>query len=152
VFGAVRRRKGFALKRLIACAAVAAPLFFLAGCGSNSNPTSSDGGQLIIQDVVVGTGATAAVGDTVTVDYVGTFTDGTVFDASSMRAPGTYTFPLGAGQVIQGWDQGIVGMRVGGERKLTIPPNLAYGALGRGVIPPNTTLLFDIKLLSIAGK
>jgi len=135
------------LKRLVACAALTAPLLVLAGCGSNSNPAAPEA-PLGIQDVVVGTGATAAVGNTVTVTYVGTFTDGTVFDASSMHS-GSYTFLLGAGRVIQGWDQGIVGMRVGGERKLTIPPSLAYGSTGYGRIPPNTTLLFDITLLSV---
>jgi FKBP-type peptidyl-prolyl cis-trans isomerase len=143
----MRRGKGFALKRLIACAVLTAPLLLLAGCGSDSNPAAPDG-QLVIQDVVVGTGATAAVGDSVTVDYVGTFTNGTQFDA------GTFPFVLGANplQAIAGFDQGVTGMRVGGERKLTIPPNLAYGSAGYRAIPPNATLLFDVKLVSIAGK
>jgi FKBP-type peptidyl-prolyl cis-trans isomerase FkpA len=141
------------LKRLIACVTLVGSVHLLAACGSNSStPTMPDSGQLVIEDVVVGTGATAAAGDTVTVDYIGTFTDGTVFDAASLHSPGTYTFPLGVGQVIPGWDQGIVGMRVGGQRKLTIPPSLAYGSQGNGPIPPNTTILFGIKLLSIAGK
>lgn len=97
----------------------------------------------MIEDLAVGTGATAAVGNTLNVQYVGTFTNGTTFDQ------GSYSFVLGAGAVIKGWDQGLAGMRVGGKRRLTIPPSLAYGAAGRGSIPPNTTLVFVVDLLSI---
>ncbi len=122
------------------------------GCGSsNSSTSASGGGTLVIEDLVVGSGPVAAVGDTVTVNYVGSFTNGTQFDSSSAHG-GPYTFPLGAGQVIAGWDQGVPGMRVGGRRRLTIPPSLAYGSQGAGVIPPNATLVFVIDLLSIAGK
>ncbi len=96
---------------------------------------------------MVGTGGTAAAGDTVTVSYTGTFTDGTPIDSG-----GTFQFVIGASQVIPGFEQGVVGMRVGGERKLTVPPSLAYGSQGTASIPPNTTLLFDVKLLAIAGK
>jgi FKBP-type peptidyl-prolyl cis-trans isomerase len=99
----------------------------------------------------VGTGATAVSGDTVTVHYIGTFTNGTKFDSSyDLNQP--FTFRLGAGQVIAGFDQGVTGMRVGGKRRLTIPPSLAYGSQGQGSIPPNTTLVFEVDLLSIAGK
>ena len=79
--------------------------------------------------------------------YVGTLTNGTQFDAGT-----GFTFRLGAGSVIKGWDQGIPGMKVGGKRRLTIPPSLAYGSAGQGSIPGNSTLKFDITLLSIAGK
>lgn len=108
--------------------------------------------ELEIVDTVVGTGEVAAAGDMVTVHYVGSFTDGRVFDASA-RHPETeagFTFALGAGKVIQGWDQGVAGMRVGGKRHLVIPAELAYGAQGAGgVIPPNTPLIFDVELVSV---
>lgn len=120
------------------------------GCGS-SDEAPAGPTELIIQDLVVGTGATAVLGDTVTVHYVGTFTNGSRFDSSyDLNRP--YTFRLGAGQVIAGWDQGLQGMRVGGKRRLTIPPSLAYGRSGYGSIPPNSTLIFEVELLSIAGK
>ena len=128
-----------------------APLLVVAACGSGNNDVTGST-QLMIQDVVVGTGATAAVGDTLTVNYTGTLQDGTKFDSSLDPGRAPYTFVLGAGQVIAGWDEGLVGMRVGGKRRLTIPPSLAYGSQGRGSIPPNATLIFDIDLLSIAGK
>ncbi len=108
--------------------------------------------SLQVTDETIGTGATAVKGDSVTVEYVGALTDGTVFDASANH-PQTkdgFTFTLGAGQVIQGWDQGVAGMKVGGVRKLVIPPSMAYGAQGiSGVIPPNATLVFQVKLLSV---
>jgi len=122
----------------------------LVGCGSDS-PTSPDTGTLVSEDLVVGTGATAVSGDTVTVHYIGTFTDGTKFDSSYDRAQ-PFTFRVGVGQVIAGFDQGVLGMKVGGKRRLTIPPSLAYGTQGSGIIPPNTTLKFDVELLSIQGK
>ena len=127
-------------------------LLALAACGGGDSGTSpSGGGTLVIEDLVVGTGATAAVGDTVTVHYVGTFTNGMKFDSSYDRGQ-PYPFQIGAGRVIAGWDQGVPGMKVGGKRRLTIPPDLAYGSRGQGSIPPNTTLVFEIDLLSIAGK
>lgn len=106
--------------------------------------------SLTIEDLVVGAGPTAAAGDSVSVHYVGTLLNGTKFDASIGRAP--FSFRLGAGQVIAGWDQGVAGMRVGGKRRLTIPPDLAYGARAMGPIPANSTLKFDVELLSIGGK
>jgi FKBP-type peptidyl-prolyl cis-trans isomerase len=116
--------------------------------GATSGPTS-----LQIEDLTVGTGATAATGDTINVLYTGTFLDGKIFDASSLHNNTPFTFQLGAGQVIAGWDQGLVGMRVGGKRRLTIPSALAYGEKGApGAIPPNTPLRFEVDLLSIAGK
>ena len=128
-------------------------LLTLTACGGGgaSATTPSGGGTLVSEDLVVGTGATAAVGDTVTVHYIGTFTNGSKFDSSYDRAQ-PYVFQIGAGRVIAGWDQGVPGMKVGGKRRLTIPPSLAYGSTGYGSIPPNTTLVFEIDLLSIAGK
>ena len=106
--------------------------------------------QLMIKDEVEGTGATAAAGDTITVNYIGALTDGTVFDASANHGTTGFTFNLGAGQVIKGWDQGIVGMKVGGKRTLAIPAALAYGdqAVG-GVIPANSDLIFQVELLNV---
>ncbi len=127
-------------------------LLALAGCGGgDSGTTPTSGGTLVIDDLVVGTGATAAVGDVVTVNYVGTLTNGTKFDSSYDRGQ-PYVFQIGAGQVIAGWDQGVPGMKVGGKRRLTIPPSLGYGNQANGSIPPNSTLIFDIDLVSIAGK
>ena len=128
-------------------------LLALAACGGggDSGTSPSGGGTLVIDDLVVGTGATAAVGDTVSVHYVGTLTNGTKFDSSYDRSQ-PYPFQIGAGRVIAGWDQGVPGMRVGGKRRLTIPPSLAYGNQAVGSIPPNSTLIFEIDLLSIVGK
>ena len=104
---------------------------------------------LQIDDIKMGTGAEAKSGQTVTVHYVGTLTDGSKFDSSRDRGRG-FTFHLGAGQVIKGWDQGVVGMKVGGVRKLTIPPELGYGDRGfPPVIPPKSTLVFEVELLDV---
>ena len=133
------------MKRLLAVVGLAA----LVACGGENTNTPSGPTSLEIEDITVGTGATAAVGDTVTVNYVGTFLDGRVFDPGA--AP--ITFRIGASQVIPGFEQGMVGMRVGGKRRLTIPSNLAYGSPGAGnTIPPNTPLRFEVTLLAIAGK
>ena len=104
---------------------------------------------LQIEDIKLGHGATAMAGRRVTVHYVGTLTDGKKFDSSRDRDEG-FDFTLGAGEVIRGWDQGVAGMKVGGMRKLTIPPDLAYGADGvPSVIPPNATLVFEVELLAV---
>jgi len=104
---------------------------------------------LKITDVVVGTGAVAEPGKAVSVHYRGTLTDGKEFDASRPRGE-PFTFELGAGQVIRGWDEGVKGMKVGGKRKLVIPPEMAYGEQGAGgVIPPNATLEFEVELLDV---
>ena len=99
-------------------------------------------------DEVVGTGPLPQKGQTVTVDYTGTLANGTVFDSSAQHGQ-SFQFVLGAGQVIAGWDEGIATMRVGGMRKLIIPPNLAYGAQGQGPIPPNATLTFEVHLIAV---
>lgn len=109
-------------------------------------PTMLNGMKLEI--LQAGTGVEAKNGDTVTVDYVGTLTTGQKFDASRDHGQ-PFSFPLGAGQVIKGWDQGVVGMKVGEKRRLTIPPALGYGANGAGPIPPNSTLIFEIELLKL---
>lgn len=105
-------------------------------------------GSLIIEDVVVGDGVEAGVGDLVSVHYTGTFVDGVKFDSSLDRGQ-PIQFVLGTGYVIQGWDQGLIGMKVGGKRKLTISPELAYGSVARGNIPANSTLLFDVELIEV---
>jgi FKBP-type peptidyl-prolyl cis-trans isomerase FkpA len=105
---------------------------------------------LIIDELIVGAGAAAAAGQQVTVHYTGWLTDGTKFDSSKDRGD-PFVFPLGAGRVIKGWDEGVQGMKVGGKRKLTIPAALGYGARGAGgVIPPNATLVFEVELLGAA--
>jgi len=105
--------------------------------------------SLQTEDVKLGTGAEAKAGQKVTVHYVGTLTSGSKFDSSRDRGEG-FTFQLGAGQVIEGWDKGVAGMKVGGVRKLTIPPEMGYGARGYPpVIPPAATLLFEVELLDV---
>ncbi len=132
---------------------IVAALAGLAGCGKNP---VDPGPSLSVEalDVRVGTGVTATLGRVVLVDYTGWLHDaalpdgkGTQFDTSIGAA--AFPFLLGYGQVISGWDVGVPGMRVGGMRRLKIPPELAYGAEGRGSIPPNATLIFDIELLAV---
>jgi FKBP-type peptidyl-prolyl cis-trans isomerase FkpA len=110
-------------------------------------PTTASG--LIIEDVVIGEGASAAAGQSVSVHYIGWLVTGSKFDSSRDRND-PFVFHLGTGQVIRGWDEGVQGMLVGGKRKLTIPPELGYGARGAGgAIPPHATLVFEVELLGI---
>jgi FKBP-type peptidyl-prolyl cis-trans isomerase FkpA len=104
---------------------------------------------LVIEELIVGSGEAATAGRRVSVHYTGWLTDGKKFDSSKDRGE-AFDFPLGRGQVIRGWDEGVAGMKVGGKRKLTIPSNLAYGTRGAGgVIPPNATLVFEVELLAL---
>lgn len=104
--------------------------------------------DLVIENLLVGEGEVAVAGRNVTVHYTGTFEDGREFDSSVGRGP--FSFELGAGRVIKGWDQGVAGMRVGGKRRLVIPSELGYGSRGAGnVIPPDSTLVFEVELLAV---
>ena len=105
--------------------------------------------ELKIEDLTLGSGAEAVNGKTVTVNYSGTLTNGTKFDSSYDRDT-PFSFTLGAGEVIKGWDLGVAGMKIGGKRRLTIPSDLGYGARGAGGdIPPNATLVFEVELLGV---
>lgn len=119
-----------------------------ASVGTNLSETN---GGLKIEDLVLGTGREAEYGTAVTVHYTGWLTDGTKFDSSLDRGT-PFHFPLGFGQVIQGWDQGVKGMKVGGKRKLTIPPSLGYGNQTVASIPANSTLVFEVELLKVEGE
>jgi FKBP-type peptidyl-prolyl cis-trans isomerase FkpA len=120
------------------------------GAATPQEVTTASG--LKYQDVKEGTGDVATAGKTVAVHYTGWLTDGKKFDSSKDRGQ-PFEFPLGGGRVIRGWDEGVQGMKVGGVRRLTIPPELGYGARGAGgVIPPNATLVFEVELLKVSGK
>ena len=113
-------------------------------------PATTTASGLVFEDLVVGSGNAAASGQKVSVHYTGWLTNGTKFDSSKDRGE-PFIFPLGKGHVIKGWDEGVAGMKVGGRRTLTIPPEMAYGARGfPPVIPPNSTLVFDIELLGVS--
>lgn len=115
---------------------------------STENQTASPSAGLQIEDIKVGSGPAVKSGDTVVINYTGTLLDGTKFDSSYDRGQ-PFTTQIGVGQVIKGWDEGVVGMKVGGKRKLTIPPDLAYGDQAVGSIPPNSTLVFEVELMGI---
>ena len=128
----------------------------LTGCGGGDGPTApSVNVPFSVTELRAGTGREAVAGKAVTVHYTGWLYDpnqpnnrGSQFDTSANGQP--YSFVLGAGAVIRGWDQGLVGLKVGGVRQLVIPPDLAYGAAGRSPIPPNATLLFEVELMAVA--
>jgi len=138
------RQRNRQIISVVGALAVIAVVVFL-GISANR---SKQANALKIEDIVEGSGTEAKSGDTVQVHYTGWLEDGTKFDSSVDRDE-PFEFTLGQGQVIQGWDAGVIGMKVGGQRKLTIPSQLAYGPQGRGSIPPNATLIFDIELLEI---
>ena len=117
---------------------------------TEENTITTDSGLQYVE-IEAGDGASPQTGQTVVVHYTGTLEDGTKFDSSRDRNR-PFSFKIGVGQVIKGWDEGVASMKVGGRRKLIIPPDLGYGARGAGgVIPPNATLIFDVELLKIAG-
>src|SRR6476661_488327 len=116
---------------------------------SKAPETKTTASGLKYEDIKQGTGDVATAGKTVSVHYTGWLTNGTKFDSSKDRGD-PFEFPLGGGRVIKGWDEGVEGMKVGGTRKLTIPPELGYGSRGAGgVIPPNATLVFEVELLAV---
>ena len=114
----------------------------------SSTSQSSVSSKLKVEDIKIGTGKEVKSGDTIIIHYNGTLTDGTKFDSSYDRGQPFETV-IGVGKVIQGWDQGVVGMKVGGKRKLTIPPDLGYGAQTVGPIPANSTLIFEVELVDV---
>ena len=121
-------------------------MVLIVGCSKDKEIMSDD---LQIEDLVVGEGAEVKQYDIVNVNYTGSLTNGNVFDSSLNPGRSPFRFTVGAGQVIKGWDEGLIGMKVGGKRKLTIPPNMGYGNRQTGPIPANSVLIFEIDLLSI---
>jgi FKBP-type peptidyl-prolyl cis-trans isomerase FkpA len=133
------------------CAVV---LLAASGCGGSNSPSSPSTtlprGEFTSTDLRIGTGATAANGRSLTVNYTGWIYDPARAESKGAQfESGTYSFTLGAGNVIRGWDLGLVGARVGGLRRLVIPPELAYGSRGQGPIPPNASLVFDVELVNV---
>lgn len=128
----------------------------LASSGPGPTTIPADGkesktlqGGVVVTDLVVGTGVEAKSGNIVTVNYTGWLTNGTVFDSSQKPGGQPFVFTIGIGAVIKGWDLGVPGMKVGGKRKITIPPAMGYGSSEQGSIPPNSTLVFQVELLGV---
>jgi FKBP-type peptidyl-prolyl cis-trans isomerase FkpA len=145
---AKRRKQRIAAGAFLSVAVVVIALLAVQTINNRSNPTATESG-LLYEDLVTGSGPEAKAGDLVRVHYTGWLTDNTKFDSSVDRGQ-PFEFTLGQGGVIKGWDEGVAGMQVGGKRKLTIPPELGYGAGGAGsTIPPNATLIFEVELLEI---
>jgi len=139
------------VKRLLFVVAIVVLTLLLVGCGNNAGDdvgSTSEVDGMKIEDITLGNGALAEPGKTIVVHYTGTLEDGTKFDSSVDRGT-PFEFTLGAGQVIKGWDTGFDGMKVGGKRRLTIPPEMGYGSRAAGTIPPNSTLIFDVELLDV---
>jgi len=130
---------------------IVAGVVYISLAGRDAEPpvaTTPIANGLQIEDVVIGDGQAAKKGDLVSVHYTGWLLDGTKFDSSLDRGQ-PFQFTIGEGRVIKGWDEGVPGMQIGGKRKLTIPPDMAYGPTGSGAIPPNATLVFEVELLEI---
>jgi FKBP-type peptidyl-prolyl cis-trans isomerase FkpA len=137
-------------RRLFVAILIPALSFITAACGDDSGPTQpTPRAEYSVTDLRVGTGAEATAGKRLSVNYTGWLYDPSGTDGKGGRFDGgTHTFTLGAREVISGWDRGVAGMRVGGQRRLVLPPELAYGTSGNGPIPPNATLVFDVELLA----
>jgi len=145
-------------KQAVVCGIMVMALL-ASGCGEEKTPMDTNVNKAPVEitttsglkyiDLTVGTGVEARPGKSVSVHYTGWLTNGTKFDSSKDRGQ-PFVFGLGAGQVIRGWDEGVAGMKIGGKRKLTIPPQIGYGPRGAGnVIPPNATLIFEVELLGV---
>lgn len=153
---AARLRNTRILIVVVVIIAIAASAFLIYNSQKSTPAQTTSGGEMITtasglqyEDLVIGEGAQAQSGDTVSVHYTGWLEDGTKFDSSLDRNQ-PFSFTLGMGEVIRGWDEGVAGMNGGGKRRLVIPPELAYGPQGAGgVIPPNATLIFEVELLDV---
>jgi FKBP-type peptidyl-prolyl cis-trans isomerase len=148
--------KSFTIFALVCILALGVFVYFSFGFNQTSSdklvpptdPSPTKTETVKIEDITIGTGQEVKSGDTVVIHYKGTLTDGTQFDSSYDRGE-PYETPIGVGAVIKGWDLGVVGMKVGGKRKLTIPPSLGYGAQSSEKIPSNSTLIFELELVGI---
>lgn len=144
------------MKKFLILVIIVSSLFVLS-CSSSKDSAKDNAKESTLQttpsglqfeDIIIGMGAQPEKGKEVTVHYVGTLQDGTIFDSSKEKDK-PFKFKIGVGQVIKGWDEGVMSMRVGGKRKLIIPPSLGYGERAAGKIPPNSVLIFEVELLDI---
>ncbi len=151
--------KNFIISVIIGIVVLFVFAYFIFGLNGTSNTTApisptpqmqaSNTDKLQIVDEKIGSGSAVKKGDTVEINYVGTLTNGQVFDSTALHNNGPFTTQIGVGQVIKGWDEGVIGMKIGGKRKLVIPPSLGYGNQAVGSIPPNSTLIFQVELVGI---